>query len=54
MEYDTTLATEAYGLAAKWDKSRDVHVAELNFQATDLDDFNSNQKSPRSYLTTAF
>lgn len=45
MEYDTSLAKEAYGLATKWDQARDVNISDLSFQSTDLDDFNTTQKS---------
>ena len=45
LQFDDSLAKEAYDLAARWDHTRSVAVAELNFQATDLDNFDSNQKS---------
>ena len=46
MEYDLTLATEAFSLAEKWDASRsEPDVSKLTFQATDLASFNANQKS---------
>ncbi|KAF8584943.1 hypothetical protein K439DRAFT_1646747 [Ramaria rubella] len=43
MEYDTSLATQAYALASKWDASRHTAVSELTFTAEDLTRFNSNQ-----------
>ena len=44
--YDTTLADPAYGLAARWDTSRSISdVTKLDFTASDVKDFNSNQKS---------
>lgn len=42
-EYDTTLAQEAYDLAARWDASRTKTVSELEFKESDLKTFNSNQ-----------
>lgn len=46
MEYDTTLATRAYELAARWDASRVTSdVSELDFQESDLDELDSNQIS---------
>jgi leukotriene-A4 hydrolase len=43
--YDTTLAEAAYSLAARWDASRSVsNVAELDFAASDVENYNSNQK----------
>jgi leukotriene-A4 hydrolase len=45
MEYDTTLATEAYELADRWDKSRDTEVGDLKFSSEDVAKLNSNQKS---------
>jgi len=42
--YDTTLADPAYGLAARWDTSRSISdVTELDFTASDVATFNSNQ-----------
>lgn len=44
--YDTTLAGPAYGLAVRWDTSRSISdVTELDFTASDVEAFNSNQKS---------
>ncbi|KEP52053.1 leukotriene-A4 hydrolase [Rhizoctonia solani 123E] len=43
VEYDTTLAEEAYRLAVKWDESRGADVGSLPFSAKDLQDFSSNQ-----------
>jgi leukotriene-A4 hydrolase len=43
--YDTTLADPAYSLAARWDTSRSISdVSELDFVASDVAAFNSNQK----------
>lgn len=44
MQYDGTLATQAYELAARWDASRSTEdTSRLNFKDSDLKDFNSNQ-----------
>ncbi|CAG7847845.1 Leukotriene A-4 hydrolase homolog Short=LTA-4 hydrolase; AltName: Full=Leukotriene A(4) hydrolase [Serendipita indica DSM 11827] len=43
MEYDTTLAAQAYELAAKWDKSRTTDAKDLPFNATDIQGWNTNQ-----------
>lgn len=45
MDYDTTLATEAYELADRWDKARDTPVGDLKFSSEDVAKLNSNQKS---------
>ena len=46
MEYDLTLATEAFVLAEKWDAARaEPDVSKLSFHANDLASFNANQKS---------
>ena len=46
MEYDATLAKQAYELAARWDASRATSdVSELDFEESDLDGFDSNQIS---------
>jgi len=43
--YDTTLADPAYGLAVRWDTSRSISdVTKLDFTASDVEAFNSNQK----------
>ena len=42
--YDTTLAKDAYALAARWQDSRSEDVAKLGFASSDLKTFNSNQK----------
>ncbi|KII94452.1 hypothetical protein PLICRDRAFT_102250 [Plicaturopsis crispa FD-325 SS-3] len=45
LEYDVTLAKQAYALAERWDASRSVtDVSQLDFQAADIEGFNSNQK----------
>ncbi|TFK71738.1 hypothetical protein BDN72DRAFT_793498 [Pluteus cervinus] len=41
--FDTSLATSAYELAARWDASRASEVSSLPFKDTDLRDFNANQ-----------
>ncbi|RDB24666.1 Leukotriene A-4 hydrolase [Hypsizygus marmoreus] len=44
MEYDLTLAKQAYELAERWDNARTKgDVAKLGFKDSDLDGFNSNQ-----------
>ncbi|KAF7978977.1 hypothetical protein HWV62_44229 [Athelia sp. TMB] len=43
MEYDTTLAEQAYVLANKWHGSRDLTPSELDFKQTDLESFSTNQ-----------
>jgi leukotriene-A4 hydrolase len=43
--YDTTLAESSYGLAARWDASRSVAVTKLDFAPSDVENYNSNQKS---------
>lgn len=49
MEYDLTLAKQAYDLATRWDASRSIEeISELDFKESDLKDFNSNQISRRS------
>jgi len=45
MEYDITLAKAAYSLADMWHQSRETSVSHLTFKETDLQNFNSNQKS---------
>ncbi|KAI5118514.1 hypothetical protein M0805_007683 [Coniferiporia weirii] len=45
MEYDLTLAEQAYRLADRWDASREEDIRLLDFKATDLDTFDSNQKA---------
>ncbi|KAI0075897.1 hypothetical protein K474DRAFT_1663655 [Panus rudis PR-1116 ss-1] len=46
LEYDTSLAEEAYALAKRWDESRSqTDLSQLSFKETDLDTFNSNQKA---------
>ncbi|GJE92045.1 M1 family metallopeptidase [Phanerochaete sordida] len=44
MEYDTSLAQQAYDLAAKWDQSRSSSKPAHNFKESDVESFNSNQK----------
>ena len=44
MEYDMTLAEQAYKLAERWDASRSVSdVSQLDFANGDLDGLDSNQ-----------
>lgn len=46
MKYDMSLADKAYALAERWDKARETSdIAQLDFKASDLKDFDSNQKS---------
>lgn len=45
MEYDLTLAEAAYALAERWDASRKTIVSKLDFNESDLKDFDSNQIS---------
>ncbi|KDQ55005.1 hypothetical protein JAAARDRAFT_60446 [Jaapia argillacea MUCL 33604] len=45
MEYDMSLARQAYELAERWDASRSVSdVSRLDFKPGDVEEFNSNQK----------
>lgn len=47
--YDTTLADPAYSLAVRWDTSRYISdITKLDFAASDVGTFNSNQKSEQS------
>ncbi|KAF8168402.1 hypothetical protein B0H34DRAFT_685291 [Crassisporium funariophilum] len=43
MEYDLTLARQAYELAEKWDASRKTEISKLEFKESDLSNFNTNQ-----------
>ncbi|GLB36698.1 putative leukotriene A4 hydrolase, C-terminal [Lyophyllum shimeji] len=44
MDYDVTLATQAYALAAQWDAARSTSdVSQLKFTGSDIEGFNSNQ-----------
>jgi len=43
-DLDLTLARQAYALADRWDAARAIDVSKTSFVATDLDDFNSNQR----------
>lgn len=52
MDYDTTLAQEAYALAAKWDASRSNNISSLEFKKTDLDSFDTNQISKSWQMRT--
>jgi leukotriene-A4 hydrolase len=45
MEYDTSLATEAYELADRWDTARDMPLDKLPFSPNDVAKLSSNQKS---------
>lgn len=45
MEYDISLAKQAYDLAERWDAARSKSVDSLDFKPTDLDSFDTNQKS---------
>ncbi|KAL5534735.1 hypothetical protein ACEPAG_1199 [Sanghuangporus baumii] len=44
MEYDLTLAQQAYELAGRWNASRDQVISALEFQASGLVGFDANQK----------
>ena len=44
MDLDLTLAKQAYALADRWDAVRAIDISKTSFSATDMDDFNSNQK----------
>ncbi|KIK94684.1 hypothetical protein PAXRUDRAFT_142351 [Paxillus rubicundulus Ve08.2h10] len=43
MDYDTTLASESYALAQRWDESRDTEVSQTDFDASDLKNMDANQ-----------
>ncbi|KAF8639401.1 hypothetical protein AX17_001526 [Amanita inopinata Kibby_2008] len=44
LEYDMTLAEEAYELASRWDASRTItDISQLDFKKSDLDKLDSNQ-----------
>lgn len=43
MEYDSTLAEQAYALAKRWDSARDTDLSQLDFKETDIADFTANQ-----------
>jgi leukotriene-A4 hydrolase len=46
MEYDLTLAEQAYALAERWNDSRDIlDITQLDFKESDLRGFDSNQIS---------
>jgi leukotriene-A4 hydrolase len=46
MEYDLTLAEQAYALAERWNSSRSTSdVSQLHFKESDLEEFDSNQIS---------
>jgi hypothetical protein len=46
MEYDLTLAKQAYELAERWDASRAMDdTSRLDFKDSDLEEFNTNQIS---------
>jgi leukotriene-A4 hydrolase len=50
--YDTTLAEPAYSLAVRWDTSRYISdITKLDFVASDVGTFNSNQKGEQSVVT---
>ena len=47
MEYDLTLAEQAYTLAERWNNSRNtLDVSQLDFKESDLAELDSNQISP--------
>ncbi|PVF96254.1 hypothetical protein CPB86DRAFT_762462 [Serendipita vermifera] len=43
MEYDTTLAKQAFELAARWDASRSEECKSLKFKHSDIEGWNTNQ-----------
>ncbi|KZP30333.1 hypothetical protein FIBSPDRAFT_850643 [Athelia psychrophila] len=43
MEYDLSLAETAYALAKRWDSSRGTTISQLDFNAKDLENFDTNQ-----------
>jgi leukotriene-A4 hydrolase len=43
LEFDTTLATQAYALAERWDEARGADPSELDFKQDDLAGFDGNQ-----------
>jgi len=43
LQYDTTLAKQAFELAAAWEASRDTPIKDLTFKDSDLKEFNTNQ-----------
>jgi leukotriene-A4 hydrolase len=51
MEYDETLAKQAYELADRWDANKDTPVDKLPFKDTDVANLNSNQKSQSGCIT---
>lgn len=55
MEYDSTLAEQAYVLAKRWDSARDTDLSRLDFKDTDIKDFTANQicKLPQ-FQSTAY
>jgi leukotriene-A4 hydrolase len=53
--YDTTLADHAYSLAARWDTSRSISdITKLDFAASDVGTFNSNQTSEPQQQAVTF
>ncbi|OCH94213.1 metalloprotease [Obba rivulosa] len=44
VEYDMTLAKQAYALAEKWDASRSSDVSQLDFKGSDVDGLTTNQQ----------
>jgi leukotriene-A4 hydrolase len=47
MEYDLTLAQQAYALAERWNNSRNTpDLSQLDFKESDLNEFDSNQIGP--------
>lgn len=49
MEYDLSLAETAYALAKRWDSSRGTTISQLDFNAKDLENFDTNQISKSLY-----
>lgn len=53
--YDTTLAESAYSLATRWDASRAISdVNKLGFAVSDVESYNSNQKSETLSVLSTF
>jgi len=44
VDFDLTLAKQAYALADRWDAARAIDISKTPFSPTDIDGFNSNQK----------
>jgi hypothetical protein len=51
MEYETTLALQAFALAERWDASRSSEDLS-QFKGSDLESFSSNQKGDAAHSMT--